>query len=337
MIYNEGFCKFAGTKHPNLMGSSPVTEYAEVWDMFVDIIDRGRKTGEATRHNDVQLFLNRHGYLEECYVTYNFIPLLGTDKSVVGFYHTALETTNQVIGARRTRTMLSIGDAVASSRSIQDYWKNLLKVLEDNNDDMHWALAYSFSQTEGTNSMPASEASTEQGTALHIPRSCTLAGATIEADGKVPLSFDYRNDNTPFVQIIRKSMHYGETLQLDKTDPNLPSWIFESSSNTKTGEPCVSALLIPIRPTMKNDKDGHNVVGFLIVGLSPCLRYDEDFAQFVHLCSRQLGTSAASIMLLEQEISRQRQLTKELSSSHRQAHELEAKLTRFTEISNIGM
>lgn len=83
MIYNEGFCEFAGEKHPRLMGRSPVTEYAEVWDMFIDIIDRGKTTGQATRHKDQKLFLNRHGYLEECYVTYTFVPLLGPDKTVV--------------------------------------------------------------------------------------------------------------------------------------------------------------------------------------------------------------------------------------------------------------
>jgi hypothetical protein len=137
MIYNEGFVEFAGGKHPRLMGRSPVTEYAEVWTMFAEIIERGKTTGQATRHENVQLFLNRNQYLEECYVTYTFVPIRGFNKKVAGFYHTAIETTSQVLLARRTKTLLAIGDAVTTSRSLVNYWGNLLSALETNTQDMY--------------------------------------------------------------------------------------------------------------------------------------------------------------------------------------------------------
>jgi hypothetical protein len=332
MIYNEGFVEFAGTKHPALMGGSPVVHYAEVWSMFVDIIERGRQTGEATRHKDAQLFLNRHGYLEECFVTYTFVPLLATDKSVVAFYHTALETTSQVVGARRTRTLLAIGDAVASSRSIREYWQNLLKVLEDNTDDMHWTIAYSF-----INNINESFSESEPSAGSSTPRNCTLAGASINTIDKIPLGIDRRPENDHLLELIESAIDSGETMQLDATDESLPSWIFELGPVTKMGMQCKTVLLIPIRPTTKNGSGGYAVLGFLLVGLPSYLRFDEQFSQFIHLCSRQLGTSAASIMLLEQEIRRQEHLAKQLSSSTRQASDLKRKFTRFEEISNIGM
>lgn len=338
MIYNEGFAEFAGSKHPQLMGKSPKTEYAEVWPVFEDIIHRGRTTGQATRHKDVQLFLNRasSGWLEETFVTYTFIPIIGPDRQVSGFYHTAMETTSAVLSARRTQTLLALGDNLTVSRSLQDYWDNLLKALEENNQDMHWVLAYSMNDGENaTGSGTHSSAGTSSPT--RTPRGCTLAGATTKAMGKVPLSFDRQDDQDAFTQIIKRSVRSGKTELLQNTDLELPEWIFELGAESHGEQECRSALLIPIRPTTKNEADGGTVIGFLLVGVAATRGYDKDLAQFVQLFSRQLDTSAASIMLLEQEIRRQQQLTEQLSTSTKQAQELEKKFSRFAEVSNIGM
>jgi hypothetical protein len=280
------------------MGKSPVTEYAEVWSMFADIIERGRATGQATQHKDVQLFLDRNGYTEECYVTYTFVPLIGPQKRIVGFYHTALETTSQVLSARRNQTLMALGDSVTASRGLQEYWDNLLKALGSNVHDMPWILAYSFTKKIGDKSDTASSL----GSSSHgrIPGTCSLAGVTGKAIGQVPLSFDRQDDEDGFVQIIKKSITYGETIHMRHTDSSLPSWIFDLGyeRNVNGAQPCRSTLLIPIRPTTRNDAEGHNVIGFLIVGISPFREYDKDYEQFAHLCSRQLATSAASIMLL---------------------------------------
>jgi GAF domain-containing protein len=340
MIYNEGFAEFAGSKHPRLMGRSPKTEYAEVWAMFEDIIQRGRTTGKATRHKDVQLFLNRanSGWLEETFVTYTFIPIIGPDKTVSGFYHTATETTGQVLSARRTKTLLVLGDHLTTSRSLQDYWENLLKALEEHNQDMHWALAYSFANDgAGNETGSGTQSSAGNSSPSRIPRGCTLAGATTKAVGKVPLSFDRQDESDAFTQVIKKSMRSGETALLQNTDLELPEWIFELGAESTSKEECRSALLIPIRPTTKNEADGGTVIGFLLVGIAATRRYDKDLAQFVQLFGRQLDTSAASIMLLEQEIRRQQQLTEQLSTSTKQAQELEKKFSRFAEISNLGL
>jgi GAF domain-containing protein len=339
MIYNEGFAEFAGSKHPHLMGRSPKTEYAEVWTMFEDIIERGRTTGKATRHKDVQLFLNRasSGWLEETFVTYTFIPIIGPEKTVSGFYHTALETTSQVLSARRTQTLLALGDYLTTSRSLQDYWDNLLKALEENNQDMHWGLAYSFANDGEDDVGSGTHSSAGNSSPARTPRGCTLVGATTKAMGKVPMSFDRQDEDDAFTQVIKKSMRSGQTEILQNTDLELPEWIFELGSESTGDEECRSALLIPIRPTTKNEAEGGTVIGFLLVGIAATRGYDLDLAQFVQLFSRQLDTSAASIMLLEQEIRRQQQLTEQLSTSTKQTQELERKFSRFADISNIGM
>lgn len=153
----------------------------------------------------------------------------------------------------------------------------------------------------------------------------------------MPLSFDRQDDNDAFTQIIKRCMRSGKTELLQNTDLELPEWIFELGAESHGEQECRSALLIPIRPTTKNEADGGTVIGFLLVGVAATRGYDKDLAQFVQLFSRQLDTSAASIMLLEQEIRRQQQLSEQLSASAKQAQELERKFSRFAEVSNIGM
>ncbi|KAF2424210.1 hypothetical protein EJ08DRAFT_595273 [Tothia fuscella] len=336
MIYNKGFEIFAGTKHPKLMGTSPAISYEEVWDpLFIDIIERGRTTGKATRHEDQQLFLHRHGYLEECYVTYTFVPLLDESKHVVGFYHTALETTNHVLAARRTQTLLAIGDAITASRSLSEYWISLLGALEVNNQDLPWVLAYSLSDPDGHGSMSDSESGTSPSN-IRASSSCTLAGVAGKASGQIPLKFDRKDDQDPFVQLIKRSIRSGETSVLRDTDVNLPAWVFDVGFEFVLDR-SHTALLIPIRLTSRNDAEGQNVIGFLVAGISPRCDYNIEYERFAQLLGRQLATSAASILLLEQEVRRQEQLAEQLAVNARHTSILEQKLNKFSEISNIGM
>lgn len=270
-------------------------------------------------------------------MTYTFVPMIGKSKSVVGFYHTVSETTTHLLQARRNHTQLAIVDAVTSSRSMDEYWSQLFKVLDDRNEDIQWALAYSFTSRDGVDSYSESDLSSTGFGSSGRSRHCSLVGATSGANGKVPLTFDGLDQNDALQGLIKKMMRSGEVIQLDSSDSNLPSWLFSLETNSKTGEPYKTVLLMPIRTTVTTDGEGYNVLGFLIVGLAPWLVYDEQFEQFLHLVGRQLGTSAASILLLEQEVKRQKQLAHELTTSTKQARDLEVKFHRFTELSNIGM
>jgi len=341
MIYNESFVDFAGSKHPTLMGRSPRTEYREVWASFEAIIHTGRTTGKATRHKDVKLRLQRNSFLEECFVTYTFIPLLGPGNDVAGFYHTAVETTSHVLADRRTKTLLALGDRITPSRSLQDYWDNVLRSMELSRDDIPYLLAYTFSHDSGAESTTASStdmgSTSAQSQQTRVPRACTLAGAVGKAFGKVPLQFQVRDDiDDAFIEVVKRSIRFGVTVPLTADDPSAPEWLF-SSDTENDSTPYTRVLLMPIRPTTGNNATGQNAIGFIIVGLNPCLAFDEDYEQFTQLLTRQLATSAASVMLLEQEIRRQQQLAEQLSIQSREAQELERKFSRFAEVSNIGM
>lgn len=342
MIYNEAFVDFAGLKHPALMGSTPLVEYAEVWEpIFAPIVERGRRFGQATRHKDVGLFLNRHGYLEETYVTYTFTPMLGKNKTVTGFHHTAVETTAEVLAERRMATMLAFSDSAAVSRSLEDYWDAVMKGFESNIQDVPYILAYSFQNESGKGDAISlstmSDTDSHASSGEHVPRSCTLAGTIGKPVIQVPLSLDVSDMEDSFLQIIRQSVKSGELVQVHDGDGTLPDWLQGVVSGRGFDDPVTSAVIMPIKPTTEDFAEGRSSVGFLIAGLNPRRKYDESYGKFLRLWLTTLRTSAASILLLVQEIHRQKQLKQQLSVSARHVQESETKFSRFTELSNVGM
>ena len=338
MIYNESFVQFAGSKHPNLMGGTPVVEYAEVWDtMFAAIIKRGKENGQATRHKDVQLFLRRHGYLEEVFVTYTFVPIVGPDKSVVGFYHTAIETTSQVLAARRTQTLLEIGNQASSARNIDEYWINILAAFEPNPIDAPFVVAYEFSETlEDGSSQNSFGSGRRSSSTVSAPQSCCIVGAIRRAVVQLPTTFDVQDNCQTFRQQVKVATTTGQVLLLDRADGTFPDWLYEEVSED-IEKTCTRAVVVPIRPSPHEEDEAYRAIGFMIIGLNPHRNYDTDYERYIGLWTRQMGTSAASIVLMDQEVRRRRQLAVQLSLSAESQRQTENRFGRFAEMADVAM
>ncbi|KAI5207503.1 hypothetical protein E4T39_01956 [Aureobasidium subglaciale] len=349
MVYNDGFVEFAGEKHPKLMGGTPMVSYAEVWEaQFAPIIDLGRQKGKATRHKDVPLFLKRYGYLEEVFVDYTFIPLTGNNKEVVGFYHTAVETTDQNLSRRRTQTLIDIGNHAGIARDMRQYWNAVLKGFEGNIWDIPYAIAYEFhndkdeegSSTNGSNCRSGSRSRSNRSGSfsesvassgrITIPRACSLAGVVGKSMVQVPLGLDVELEEDGFHQIVKKAISSGEPVRLEIAHDKTPDWLKSDDSGRAFEEPIKHAVVMPIRPTTRNDSEGLNAIGFVVMGLNPRRAYDDDYQRYTRLWSQQLATSAASVVLLEQESKRQMQLKEQLTIN-------ETRFSRFAEMSNVAM
>jgi PAS domain S-box-containing protein len=342
MIYNQPFEVFAGEKHPELMGGTPMVSYAEVWEaQFAPIIQLGREKGQATRHKNVPLSLRRHGYLEEVFVDYTFIPLTGSNKEVVGFYHTAVETTDQNLSRRRTQTLIDIGNHAGIARDMRQYWDAVLKGFESNIWDIPYAIAYEFRNDRDcestlepngrttSRSSSFSDATSSSGR-LTIPRACSLAGVIGKSMTEVPLVLDVALEEEGFHQVVKKAISSGEPARLEIAHAQTPDWLKSSIPGRAFEEPIRHAVILPIRPTTRNDTEGSNAIGFVVMGLNPRRAFDDDYRRYTRLWSQQLATSAASVVLLEQETKRRQQLKAQLTIN-------EARFSRFAEMSNVAM
>jgi PAS domain-containing protein len=112
-IYNEAYRPFLGSKHPGAMGQPAAGCWAEVWGDLRPKVARVLEAGEATFDQDLLLFVDRHGYLEETYWTFSYSPVRSADGDVVGVF---VATTDVTVARVETRRLVTIRDlAVLSS------------------------------------------------------------------------------------------------------------------------------------------------------------------------------------------------------------------------------
>ncbi|KAI1844538.1 hypothetical protein JX266_009211 [Neoarthrinium moseri] len=340
-IYNEAYVPMAGQKHPSLMGQSYKDAWAEIWPEIEPVFISAWQSGQATMKNDHRLIVNRDGFDEETFFSWSIVPLVGEDGCVVGLYNPAFENTRRKVAERRMLTLREVGEKTALARDVRSFWCQVQQGLEFNVDDIPFALIYSVSEDS------ESDMSSMHSGSLSNPPQLVL-----EASLGVPLghpclisSVDLRTSVEGFAPYMRHSMaQAGVPIVLSKEDGTLAEDTMEGFDFRGEATNCRSIVIFPIHPTT----GGETVVGFLVMGLNPQRPYDDDYQLFIHLLSRQLATSLASVVLFEEEIRRgqraarlaaldRQELTKQLHLRTQEVEESELKFTRMAEFAPVGM
>ncbi len=94
-IYNEAYRPVLGAKHPWALGK-PVSEcWSEIWHVLKPLIDTPFHGGPATWNDDIELEINRHGFLEETHFTiaYSPVPDETAENGIGGVLATVTEIT----------------------------------------------------------------------------------------------------------------------------------------------------------------------------------------------------------------------------------------------------
>ena len=114
-IYNNGFLPILGAR-PEALGRPFSEVWNEVWDAIGPIADKAFG-GEATFIEDFQLFIDRHGQLEEAYFTFCYSPIRDESGAVVGILDVVVETTGKVKAERALRDLASSLEKQVSERT----------------------------------------------------------------------------------------------------------------------------------------------------------------------------------------------------------------------------
>jgi PAS domain S-box-containing protein len=100
MIYNDGYAKIAGMRHPAIFGS----KVREAWSEAADFNDNVMKTclsGGVLSYRDQELTLDRNGYPETVWMDLDYSPILDDTGAPVGVVGIVVETTKRVLLERR--------------------------------------------------------------------------------------------------------------------------------------------------------------------------------------------------------------------------------------------
>ncbi|KAF7562966.1 hypothetical protein G7046_g1127 [Stylonectria norvegica] len=340
-IYNAAYLDLAGQKHPRLMGMTYMAAWPEIWDEIKPIFKNALESGQATMKHENQLFINRHGFLEEAFFSWSIVPLVGAEGEVVGLYNPAFENTRRRVNERRMLTLREIGERTAAATSVGGFWPQVQKGLEYNDEDVPFALIYSAKEDSESD-----QSSLHSGSMVHAPQ-VVLEGSLGVPEGhpSAVTDVDLRTSDEGFIPYMRQSIAAGGApVVLSETDGTLPSHLIEGFHWRGSGDPCRTLIIFPVIPTTTTE----SVVGFVVLGANPRRHYDDDYKLFLHLLSRQLATSMASVVLFEEEIKRgqraarlaaldRQELSMQLYLRTQEAVESEYKFSRMAEFAPVGM
>ncbi|KFH43477.1 Hybrid signal transduction histidine kinase K-like protein [Hapsidospora chrysogenum ATCC 11550] len=338
-IYNAAHIVLAGQKHPSLMGSKYSDAWSEIWDEIQPVFQAAWESGQATMKHDNQLFIERNGFIEETFFSWAIVPLVGIDGEVVGLYNPAFENTRRKVTERRMLTLREIGERTATATTMKGFWPQVQRGLEYNEYDVPFGLIYSL--RDDTDSETSS---------LH---SAGLQTSQIVLEGSIGVhrghpaaveTLDLRTSEEGFAPYMRQSIANNGSVVVLSEEGTMPHDLIQGLDWKGFGDPCRTIVVFPVVPTAVGD----SVVGFIVMGVNPRRPYDDDYKLFIHLLSRQLATSMASVVLFEEEIKRgqkaarlaaqdRQQLFMQLQLKSQEANEIEYKFARMAEFTPVGM
>ncbi|PHH73226.1 hypothetical protein CDD82_5601 [Ophiocordyceps australis] len=339
-IYNAAYIDLAGGKHPSLMGSKYTDAWPEIWDEIEPIFKSAIECGQATMKHDNQLFIKRDGFLEETFFSWAIVPLVGSDGEVVGLYNPAFENTLRRVNDRRMLTLREIGETTATATTVSGFWPQVQKGFEYNDYDVPFSLIYSIREDSG------SEVSSLHSGSFVPFSQLVLEGSPGVPQGHVsaPSLMDLKTSEEGFAPYMRQCMATGgEPVVLSEEAGTLPPDLIEGFEWRGFGDACRTIVVFPVVPTTKEA-----VTGFIVIGVNPRRPYDDNYKLFIHLLSRQLATSMASVVLFEEEIRRgqraarlaaldRQELSMQLLLRTQEASESETRFTRMAEYAPVGM
>ncbi|MCC2628482.1 MAG: sensory box protein [Thermomicrobiales bacterium] len=194
-IYNDGYRVICGGKHPRSMGQNFAECWREAWPVIGGAHDSALAGDTAFLENQ-HIFLERHGYVEECFFTFSFSPIRDESGRVVGLFHPIIEMTAKMLGERRTRALRDVAARTANAKTVQEACALVGQSLADQELDVPFALMYVFVGVGTSARLVASTGipDSAEGNAMSsvMPQLWALAEVPAERHGEVVEKFGAR-------------------------------------------------------------------------------------------------------------------------------------------------
>ncbi len=274
IFYNDAGVPILGSKHPEDLGQSMKVVFKEAWSVLGSMVEGVIATGTAIYLENLLVPLRRFGFLQDGYFTFSYLPIRNEAAEVGGIFVVVMETTGQVVGARRLALIRELSLRSALCQNVASVLHAMEEVLGQAPSEVPFALLY---EVRGERARLVVSVGIERGLAVS-PEELDL-----QDGGTWPLA--------DLARSRREVLFEGLTARFGAL-PGGPS-----------GEPATRALLLPLAA------EGEGEATFvLVVGLNPRIPLDDDARSFLQLLARQLATSIASTRALEEKTQRAAQL-----------------------------
>ncbi|KAF1981835.1 hypothetical protein K402DRAFT_220879 [Aulographum hederae CBS 113979] len=298
-FYNEPFRVMCGGAHPSLMGNTFAFGFPELNVAIEPIFEQVERTGKTFNVDQIPLFPNRKGYLEETYFTGSFIPITGDSGRVEGFFNTTFEVTFNIIHERRRLLTNSI--AAIPVKPLAQLLPEIVRAFEQNPRDIPMAALYSSDDSgmlelQGTVGIPHGHAS-------------------------APLTLDLTSSHAGFAPSFRSAKTKGSHVVIPLADDQALQALLKGVSWRGFEEPSRHIIVTPVSTAGK-------LLGFLVLGTNP--RSSIDDLQFAEDLLSQIIIKWSSAISADVARLREERLVTELA-------ELERRIWYMAKFSPVGM
>ena len=265
-IYNDAYQPMLGNKHPRALGQRGAECWPEVWSVLGPTLKGVVADGKASWSENQRLEVERDGFLEECYFTFSYSPIRLELGGIGGVSCAAMETTAQVLGERRLRTLSAIADQSTDAKTVDEACRLVVRALADNEEDLPFALIYLVQDQARSARLAAATGVSD------------VDSGSVEANGA-------RGD-WPLEAVLGS----GVSLIVEGESFERGLGVMRSRKHS----PPTRALLIPLSLTGQA-----RALGVLVVGLSPRLPAHGHYRSFLELVAGQVAAAIASARALE--------------------------------------
>src|SRR5262249_37939434 len=121
-IYNDAYIPILAKKHPWAMSKPVADVWNEIWHVLKPLVDTPFNGGPSTWMEDIGLWTNRRGFVEETHFTiaYSPVPDDTAPRGIGGVIATVVEITGKVVAERRTETLRELAVTAAEAETVDD-------------------------------------------------------------------------------------------------------------------------------------------------------------------------------------------------------------------------
>ncbi|MDW4498540.1 HWE histidine kinase domain-containing protein [Sulfitobacter sp. D35] len=115
LLYNDAWSVIPGPRHPACLGARAEDVWSDIWHVIEPQFSHLIRTGEGLNVEDQMLPMQRYGYVEETYWSYNFTPIRGEDGAIHGVFNSGSESTSKVLQQRHSQFLLALYEVLRDS------------------------------------------------------------------------------------------------------------------------------------------------------------------------------------------------------------------------------
>src|SRR5262245_21891070 len=271
-LYNDAYRPIPGTKHPKSMGQRAAECWTEIWHIIGPMIEAPFRGEPATSSDDLDLLIDRKGFLEECHFKVAYSPVPDETEQptgIGGVLATVAETTEGVFGERQLRTLRELGESAANAQTPEQACAKAAATLAENPRDVPFAVFYLL---DGA------------GRTAHLAGASGLAPSGDVAPPTISLETPSK---WPLAQVAE---HRRAELCADLRER------FAALPCGAWAEPPHTAIALPL-----TSPDQPRAYGVMIAALSPHRALDDGYRGFFELAAAQVVTAIRNATAYQEE------------------------------------